>query len=769
MNAQHTHSTADAWRERLDLDYTPSAYQAAIFDFVDNGKGNGMAVAVAGAGKSTSLAATVQIAMQHSRYVLALAFNVDAKDALEKKLEGTGARVKTVHGQGYAALGYSFGYDNIEVAETKYRDLVDRYIAEFEAAQTLAGDDCSPQEVRAILDDGYPRAAIIKLLELARLDLLDAFANDFGRRLRGLADHHDVDVDPVLGQLVTDVVRLAMQWGIEHPRTVDYTDMVWLPTVLRLRPWTADWVFVDEAQDISKAHRALIRASMKREGRALFVGDPKQAIYGFAGADADSFKAIVREFDCAQLPLSVCYRCPTSVLDLAREIVPQIEARPGAPEGIVRSSTIDAFVAEAQRGDMVLCRLNAPLLGVAFKLIGAGTSARVRGRADLGEGLAKIIKRCSKGLRKARGDDRAEGLTATSWRDSFGDALEAWEEREKDSASKRYGKRGEDALAQRLEAIADQAGCIRVIWAGSGAVTAAELQAAVASLFDDPEPAVVLSSIHRAKGLEAPRVFVAMPDRLGVAWPGSRPWMEEQEQHLKYVCLTRAKTELVFLREAGVSGTTEATAANDAGRPQLTLVQSGVEIVRALPASSGACTECGEDVSGQPVLSVAQSLDGPGHHRHVDCADAVIDQGEIAPTDTPPEVSPLPPPDADAPDTYDPGDPPARVALARRLDAELRRMGFRPTTVPQGHEAVYDRVSDDLMVIRVHSTVEAGEVRGVGQDAIRFSLLRDTFDGLVPVGKTKRVNRVGLIDSIIDRVRTRVRMLATQAEGQRIT
>lgn len=669
-----TENTID-WQEREALTYAPSSYQAAIFDWIENGEGNGMAVAVAGAGKSTSLTAAVRIALQRSKYVLALAFNVEAKDQLVKKLEGTGARVKTVHGHGFAAVCFTFGWGKVEVEENKYRDLVDRYIAEFDAAQTLAGDDCSPAETKAIIDGGFPRAAILKLLDLARLDLLDAFANDFGAGLRRLADHHNVDVDPALGQLVTDVVRLAMKWGADNPRIVDYTDMVWLPTALRLRPWTADWVFVDEAQDISKAHRALIRASIKPgHGRVLFVGDPKQAIYGFAGADADSFDAIVEEFECTELPLSVCYRCPTAVLDLAREIVPQIEARPGAPEGVVRSATPDGFIDEAKRGDMVLCRLNAPLLSLAFKLIAVGTSACVRGRADLGEGLGKVINKCSKG-----------GF------DNFGLALDAWGDREQDSARKRYGKKSEDALLARLEGIADQAECIRVIWGASGATSAAQLKAAISKLFADKDPKVTLSSVHRAKGLEAPRVFIAMPDRLGQAWPNSQQWMIDQEKNLEYVAITRAMRELIFI---------------DGDAPER---------------------------DEEPDEASAQRPQKPAE---------------------PASIAPLPPAEADAPDTYDPSSHAARQALARYLDAKLREQGFVPAAHSWAHEVIYTRDHGGL-TCKVASTIVNGEVRAVGKDSIKVSLVR----GDKGIGKTRRVHRVGLIAAILERVLDRIEFI----------
>jgi DNA helicase-2/ATP-dependent DNA helicase PcrA len=66
-------------------------------------------------------------------------------------------------------------------------------------------------------------------------------------------------------------------------------------------------------------------------------------------------------------------------------------------------------------------------------------------------------------------------------------------------------------------------------------------------LFVKPkQPAVLLSSIHKAKGQEWPRVY----------WMQTMPrfiqpqeWQQQQEMNLKYVAATRAMHELVLVQE----------------------------------------------------------------------------------------------------------------------------------------------------------------------------------------------------------------------------
>ena len=84
----------------------------------------------------------------------------------------------------------------------------------------------------------------------------------------------------------------------------DFTDMIWLPVrwQLHTRPWfrAYPYLFVDECQDLNQAQLTLAlmlagqtKGYTRKPGRILFVGDPFQAIMGFAGADCDSYSNIV--------------------------------------------------------------------------------------------------------------------------------------------------------------------------------------------------------------------------------------------------------------------------------------------------------------------------------------------------------------------------------------------------------------------------------------------------------------------------------------------
>jgi len=132
-----------------------------------------------------------------------------------------------------------------------------------------------------------------------------------------LCHRHDIygDDKQSLIQAARRVLKESILWG--H-RGIDFADMLYLPVTANV-PFDAgaDVVFVDELQDLDALQRRMV-VSMARTG-ALFVGvgDTSQAIFGFRGADCDSMRKVRQETTAVELPLSICYRCPVSHIELA--------------------------------------------------------------------------------------------------------------------------------------------------------------------------------------------------------------------------------------------------------------------------------------------------------------------------------------------------------------------------------------------------------------------------------------------------------------------
>ena len=152
---------------------------------------------------------------------------------------------------------------------------------------------------------------------------------------------------------------------------IDFDDMIWYPLIHKYTDiYKYDFILVDEAQDLNNAQFELIKMLCKPTTKLIFVGDKKQAIYGFRGANVTSMDDIERYFDCKPMPLSINYRCAKSHIQYVQQFVPEIEAYEKNPEGkIYENITFDDSVELIKNNDMVLCRTNAPLVQYALHLI----------------------------------------------------------------------------------------------------------------------------------------------------------------------------------------------------------------------------------------------------------------------------------------------------------------------------------------------------------------------------------------------------------------
>lgn len=365
-----------------------------------------------------------------------------------------------------------------------------------------------------------------------------------------IIDHHDLaadfrgNEDEVERQvsMACGFAQKCLEWSLEQaPLIVDFDDMLWLPLVVEsCKMWKHDWVLIDEAQDTNPARRMLVHKMLKPNGRAIFVGDPAQAIYGFTGADANAVEKIISEFNCTRLPLTITYRCPKSVVAQvhAETRITAIQAAETAPEGQVvniwdnelgqigkQGAKIgDTFLDVLSSSDAILCRNNRPIVAMAYDLIRRGIPCHVEGR-DIGLGLIKLVNRFD-----------VRDL------DQLLSRLDAYIERECEKLQK--AKKNMAA-----ESMSDRGATIHVI--AEGCKTVDELRQRITDLFMDSEkekrPTLTLSTIHKAKGREWSRVFVLGPNTLMPSIWARQEWELEQEDNLRYVAYTRSMGTLVLV------------------------------------------------------------------------------------------------------------------------------------------------------------------------------------------------------------------------------
>jgi len=221
----------------------------------------------------------------------------------------------------------------------------------------------------------------------------------------------------------------------------------------------------------------------------------------------------------------VCYRCPTSVIDLAKALVPALEAAPEAERGSVDTIAEDALYSQVRAGDLVLCRMTAPLIRACVKLIAQRIPARVKGR-DLGKQLVQTAKEA---LGRGRPFDELESALDEYLAERTGLLMQR-----KNTES-------------RIQALCDRVDGVRACHEAFPDTQSLDAFArSIDSIFTDGASAVELSTVHRAKGLQAERVFILEPERLPLVWKGQHAWEYTQELNLRYVALTRAQKQLVI-------------------------------------------------------------------------------------------------------------------------------------------------------------------------------------------------------------------------------
>lgn len=492
--------------------FKPSSFQEAIFKFIESGIGHGVVKAVPGSGKTTTLVEGARRVREESLF---MAFNKKIAEALAGKLKIVAPQMlaTTIHSTGRATLAAALGRSRkIQLDEYKYKTLWEREIV---ARGWKKGE---------WLSDALEltRYACLTLTDASDREALTLMCKHFG--LWDVLDR-DTELFGMLPGILKEGIRQFQNAGI-----ISFDDMVWLPVVLNLPAKQYGWVFIDEAQDLNAAQLALVLKCVKPGvGRMLFVGDPNQSIYGFSGADSESMDKIIAATRATILPLSICYRCPTQAVGMAGRLYPGIEAAPTASAGNIEYvKNAGELATRIKPGDMVLCRTTAPLVKNCLELIRHGINARVEGR-NIGAGLAAVVK-------------KVEKLSPDF--EKFALALSGYKMQQVGKLSARPDN---DAA---IEALMDKCAAIESIFESAQPTPRSYdgLLRAIDNIFDNGTAAVRLSTVHRAKGLEADNVYILRADLMPHPM-AKQGWEIVQENNCQYVALTRTLKNLYFVED----------------------------------------------------------------------------------------------------------------------------------------------------------------------------------------------------------------------------
>jgi DNA helicase II / ATP-dependent DNA helicase PcrA len=477
--------------------------QAAAIKEVETGSGSIVLSAVAGAGKTSVL---IEMLKATEGSVAFCAFNKSIAKEIEFKVNqqniNKDVKVGTVHSFGFGAIRRSISRVNVDGNKI----------------QTIVRDNFNNEESNM-------QTFLISAVAMAKEVGIRACVNDNYNTWIQMFDHYDlwnslpldVNTDKAIG-LCQDVLDISNK----TLNVVDFSDMIYLPILKKMRIWKYSNIFLDEAQDTNATRRALVKMMLAPKGRLIAVGDPHQAIYGFTGADSNALDLIQKEFKAKELPLSVTFRCPKNVVKFAQQYVSHIESHPDSADGIVDECSLQDLPNLVTQEDAIICRNTKPLVEVAYNLIRNKIPCKVEGR-KIGEGLIKLAQRWKV---------KTVGTLINK--------LEAYKEKE----IEKYKKKENDSMCQVIEDQVETLGVFIDQCKLDDPIST--LVKKIQELFDDTENKniLVLSTIHRSKGREWNRVFALGMDTYSPSKWAKKEWELIQENNLLYVQATRAKNHL---------------------------------------------------------------------------------------------------------------------------------------------------------------------------------------------------------------------------------
>jgi superfamily I DNA/RNA helicase len=226
----------------------------------------------------------------YPEHCLAITFTRRAAEELRQRLDGLlGPVAQDVTVTTFHSLGLVILRENAEAAGLS---------PEFRIAEEA-------DRIAALVAAGAPSEAAARRQLGGRID--DALAERYAKALRA---RDLVDLD----ELVTLPVALLR----DSPALVErYRDR-----------WS--WVFVDEYQDVDAAQYELLRFLVPADGNLCAIGDPDQAIYSFRGADVQFFLRFAKDYkDARVVRLTRNYRSSAPIVAAAVQAIAPSTLVPG--------------------------------------------------------------------------------------------------------------------------------------------------------------------------------------------------------------------------------------------------------------------------------------------------------------------------------------------------------------------------------------------------------------------------------------------------------
>lgn len=520
--------------------------QLAFLHEMQHGTGHLMGRARAGAGKTTTLVEGIRH-LPPNATKLVTAFNNEIAEELRRRLDGVpGVMVKTLHAVGLETIRLHRG-GQVKVDRKRGRTHAKFAASAWKREQLSSGNGLEQRkQAHALTRKGrrYSDAEMDQIWKDITWNLTKL--TDFVKNVQppdkeavAQIARNEGYTNPIVkaedwADMVIDCLQRTVKEFEENHDLVDFSDMIYLPRKLNspgathegLKPIPYDYVIVDECQDMGPGQLWLAQRALKPGGRMIIIGDEKQAIYGWRGADKHAMPRMQKELGATVVSMETTYRCATSIVEYVQQSVKgldDLKPRPNAPVGRAEPRTCSDLLGPmgAQPGDFVLSRLNAPLVALATHYLSHGIPVTISGK-DIGQGLEALIKES-----KARTNN----------------ALRSWIAKWLKSREQEIVGDHEDTVDIDTEALAkvrDTAATIRGLTFSQS--SPASILMLLGRMFSNVDSAdvITLSTVHKAKGRERDTVWV-------LDWTFMDRGKTQEGDNLYYVAATRARDELLLV------------------------------------------------------------------------------------------------------------------------------------------------------------------------------------------------------------------------------
>ena len=500
-------------------------------------------VAGAGTGKTTTIARRIAYGVESGAYnpakILALSYTAKSAAELRDRLFGLGltsVAVRTFHSAALAQLQYFWPIHTrakLPTLEPNKSKMLNRAALKF-------GFSLDDKQLRELL-------AEIEWRKYRLLSLEEYRVIQDRPEIPGLTRHQ--------------VLELIQNYEAEklHDSVIDWEDVLLLNLgLLQAEPSARSYVhaqyrqfFVDEFQDISPLQWELLKTWLGRSTDLCVVGDTRQAIFGFAGADV----AIMREFDelfqdAQVIELTSNYRSGQPILDLAKEVVYEsdlvIPSKVQSKGSSVQLAELSSVMSEAEWiAESILALLDSGLEPSGVAILGRLTQTLEPVANELARRNIPFLQRGIPFFQQPVVSSAISLIRALQVSQSteppFAQLSQILRQLGWDPNPTGPFREDQERLAwiyARFEALGAEASIADLI---------VDLENLQRVQYEPSLNVVTLATIHAAKGLEWRAVFILQAN--DGLFPFSRGSQNqdriEEERRLLYVAITRAQKQLV--------------------------------------------------------------------------------------------------------------------------------------------------------------------------------------------------------------------------------